>query len=273
MPLNASKRSPGDRQRRNQAMSTALNKPADIGFPQFTSDALLLALVVAVHEHAFIDTRFGISSGVLTKLLRSWIPGIVFLVVHTSCSQSALADGPLVPRMEVGLFYGSSYGADSYRWMGGGNVGLAVTTRAMLYGEVGYFPGIVRQRANASADGLRQQLRYTTPILDMHAGVHYFIRRSDSRVTPYGVAGLGLLRSDFNGTGEILIPNVPPQQFPLNETSADLAFNAGSGLRYYSRERWGLRIEFKAYRPVTGPYSDVFFKGVVGIFWTAKVQR
>jgi hypothetical protein len=158
---------------------------------------------------------------------------------------------------EVGGFVGGSYGADSWRVMGGGNVAAAVNRYLMPYGEVSYFPGIGRER---SIGGV--VTRFSVPLTDFHGGVHLRISGGQSPVVPYLVAGVGGVRiGDYSITVDNRRVQVP------GETKA--AVNFGGGLRYYINEVFGVRAEFKVYKP-SGTLSDPFYKATFGFFFQVR---
>jgi hypothetical protein len=108
---------------------------------------------------------------------------------------------------------------------------------------------------------------FDVPITDFHGGVHIRIPIKESKVVPYLVFGLGMLRSsDTNyratfsfpdGTRDELTGSVP--------ASTDFAFNTGGGLRYYLNQRLGFRVEAKVYKP-TGTFTNPFGKVEGGFF-------
>ena len=53
---------------------------------------------------------------------------------------------------------------------------------------------------------------------------------------------------------------------PLKAGSA-VSVNFGGGLRYYATERLGFRVEYKAYRRVSGDLKDIFHRVAGGIFF------
>jgi hypothetical protein len=169
---------------------------------------------------------------------------------------------------EVGGFAGSSYGLDSWRVMGGGNVTYGINRYILPYGEFSYFPGITRK-----IEGIQPSInqpftvRFDVPISDLHGGVHIRIPIKESRVVPYAVFGLGILRSserDYratfrfpDGTSDEIRGTVP--------SSSDFAVNTGGGLRFYLNQRLGFRIEAKVYKP-TGDFNNPFGKVEGGFF-------
>ena len=160
---------------------------------------------------------------------------------------------------EVGTFGGSSFGLDSFRVMGGANVGYAVTKVVFPYAEVSYLPGIARREnvGNSTID-------YKLPITDFHGGLHLRAPIPGSRFVPYGIIGFGMVRVG-GGAGKKTTDGRPAGD-SLISSSTEFATNFGAGARIYVTERWGFRIEAKAYKP-TGRFTDVFGRVAGGLFW------
>jgi hypothetical protein len=169
---------------------------------------------------------------------------------------------------ELGGFVGSSYGIDSWRVMGGGNITYGITRYILPYAEFSYFPGINRKiEGTFPTTGQPYSLVFDVPISDFHGGVHIRMPIRESRIVPYLVFGLGVLRSsDTNyrttfrysdGTSDEISGSVPG--------SSDFAVNGGGGLRFYVNQRLGFRMEAKVYRP-TGTFNNAFGKIEGGFF-------
>jgi hypothetical protein len=159
---------------------------------------------------------------------------------------------------EIGGFVGASYGIDEARVMGGGNVAYALTRAIMPYAEYSYFPGIGRNQGS---------VHYTIPLNDLNAGVHLRVPIRESKIIPYGVFGMGLIHSspttatDVRPDGSTLPVDVPAYN--------SFAINFGGGLRYYTNERYGFRVEAKVYKP-TGTFTDTFAKFEFGFFFQVR---
>jgi hypothetical protein len=178
---------------------------------------------------------------------------------------------------EIGGMVGASYGIDKFRVMGGGNVTFAATRVVLPYFEYTYFPGLLRQvETQAGGTGRPVVGTFEVPLSDVHGGVHIRIPVAESKVVPYLVAGVGMIRSPartvdvtFDTAGgldntQIAVPS-----------DTTLAANFGGGVRYYVNQRFGFRVEAKAYTPLQDfgelpggitPSSKVFSKFVGGIF-------
>src|SRR2546421_639836 len=68
---------------------------------------------------------------------------------HSLFAMRQRSDSPLIPQVELNMFFGGSYGVDSYRWMAGGNASVALTSHLIAYGELSYFPGFLRKRQSS----------------------------------------------------------------------------------------------------------------------------
>ncbi len=183
---------------------------------------------------------------------------------------------------EIGGMLGASYGIDKFRIMGGGNVTFAATRVILPYFEYTYFPGLGR-RLETVAAGTDRPVQYTfeTPLSDVHAGVHIRIPIAESRVVPYLVAGVGVIHSPekvVNATFSIAQGQTDSIQITAPSDTTP-AVNAGGGIRYYVNQRFGLRVEAKAYKPIAdytafpgvgSPESAIFGKVVGGIFFQIR---
>ncbi|HUQ92159.1 MAG TPA: hypothetical protein VM120_10805 [Bryobacteraceae bacterium] len=155
--------------------------------------------------------------------------------------------------VEVGGFGGWSYGADSWRGMGGANVSVAANKWLLPYGEFTYFPGIRRVVPQTT-------IRYDVPFYDIHGGLHLRARIPETSLAPYAVIGFGMIRSNFRGRRL-------SDQTPIEFRDTDPAVNFGGGLRYYTRYNFGFRFEGKVYRPLRGQFEQVFGKVLIGFFY------
>jgi hypothetical protein len=186
--------------------------------------------------------------------------------------ETASAQAPYLAKgnQELNVFGGLSYGLDHWRGSYGGNYAYAFNKVVMAYGEYSYFPGVARNSSETFPNSpitLPEQisLRFN----DVHAGVHIRLPIfPEKRIVPYVAAGMGWLRSDVSGS--VYVNNVP---YPLELAKHNgLAINGGGGLRLYlsGDGRFGLRLEAKAYKPVSGPTTASFGKVSLGIFYQFK---
>lgn len=172
---------------------------------------------------------------------------------------------------EVGGFLGASYGIDKTRVMGGGNVVYSLTKTFMPFAEVSYFPGIGHSQPIPGITGANEL--YSVPLLDFNAGFHLRVPIPKSRIIPYGViSGGGIHTPERTVTATYNNPVVASQVIttpPFQVNSAtDFAVSFGGGIRYYTTERFGFRVEVKAYKPVdAGSFNNIFYRVAGGIFY------
>ena len=172
---------------------------------------------------------------------------------------------------EVGPFLGASYGIDKTRVMGGGNVTYAVNKRILPYAEFTYFPGIGRQENGVFAGtGRPFAIKYSIPLSDFHGGVHIRLPIREKPIVPYLAVGIGAL-SHFsrNVNASYTDATGTSAQTLTRPGGSDFAVNMGGGLRYYINQRFGVRVEAKAYKP-TGSFPDVFGKVEFGFFFQLR---
>ena len=191
----------------------------------------------------------------MTKTIR--FLSIAVLVAGAAAAQ----DAPEVKAntWEIGTFAGSSFGLDNFRVMAGANAGYAVTKVLFPYAEVSYLPGIARRETFG-----RTQVNYELPMTDFHAGLHLRAPIPGKRFVPYGIIGFGLIRIG-SGVGKSTTDGVPGNDISIS-SSTEFATNFGGGARVYVTERWGFRVEAKAYKP-TGRFTDIFGRVAGGLFW------
>jgi hypothetical protein len=201
------------------------------------------------------------------KLSLRYLPAALVVASVSLFGQSAPHLSPHT--VEVGGFIGSSYGLDEFRVMGGGNVTYGINRYILPYAEFSYFPGIPReQRGTFPTTGESFRLQYSIPISDFHGGVHLRIPIRESRVVPYLVFGLGGLHTygrTVTARYDVPVAGQQTAQIPI-ASSTDFATNYGGGLRYYTTQRFGMRLEAKVYKP-TGSYTGAFGKIEWGFFF------
>jgi hypothetical protein len=195
---------------------------------------------------------------------------LMAVLFATSVSLYAQSAPHLSPNtFEVGGFIGSSYGLDEFRVMGGGTITYGINRSILPYAEFCYCPGIPREQTS-TFQGTNDQFvaRFNIPVSDFHGGVHIRMPIRESRVVPYAVFGMGVLHT-YGRTveAEYQIPGLGTQrqQLPVS-ASTDFAVNWGGGLRYYTTQRFGMRLEAKAYKP-TGQFTGIFGKVEWGFFF------
>lgn len=202
----------------------------------------------------------------MTTTLR-YLPAALALATVSLFGQSAPHLSPHT--FEVGGFVGSSYGLDEFRVMGGGNITYGINKYVLPYAEFSYFPGIPReQKGTFPTTGQQFRLQFAVPISDFHGGVHIRLPIRESRVVPYLVAGAGLLhtyKSSVTARFDVPVAGLQTQNLDI-PSATDPAVNFGGGLRFYTTQRFGMRVEGKAYKPL-GDFKGVFGKMEVGFFF------
>jgi hypothetical protein len=183
-------------------------------------------------------------------------------------SKSVIRSGSI----EIGPFLGASYGIDQTRFMGGGNVTFAANKYILPYAEFSYFPGIGRSTSGVfPGTGRPFTTTYSLPLSDFHGGVHIRIPIKEKPIVPYLVFGLGgLTNFSRTVTANYTDATGSTTQLPLTVAGGTaFAINTGGGIRFYMGQRYGLRVEAKAYKPY-GDYPDVFGKVEVGFFFQLR---
>jgi hypothetical protein len=173
---------------------------------------------------------------------------------------------------ELGPFLGASYGIDQARVMGGGNVTYAINKYILPYAEFSYFPGIGRTESGTFPQtGNPFSIHYQIPLSDIHGGVHIRLPVfHESPVVPYLVIGVGTLyRSARTVTGTFTTFGQTNTQSVQVDSGNDLTVNFGGGIRYYISQRFGVRVEAKAYKP-TGYFTQTFGKAEFGVFFQLR---
>jgi hypothetical protein len=157
--------------------------------------------------------------------------------------------------------------------MGGGNATFAVNKYLLPYVELSYFPGIGRSTSGTfPGTGRPFTTSYSIPLTDFHGGVHIRLPiLREKPVVPYLVFGVGGL-SHFNRTVTATATDSSGAvtQVPFTVPGGtNFAVNTGGGIRFYIGQRFGLRVEAKAYKP-TGDFTDVFGKVEGGFFFQLR---
>jgi len=174
---------------------------------------------------------------------------------------------------EVGPFGGISYGVDNIRGMGGANVTYSILPNLLLYGEYSYFPSI----DHTITDNNQAIFDFKIPLQDFNFGVHLRIRIPKTPLVPYVVGGLGVLYSPSTQDSELVFNRLTgqygaPTSYSVS-SSTNFAVNYGAGVRWYIRENFGLRGEFKAYRLTGGPLHDPSSAGISGGLGVNQIFR
>jgi hypothetical protein len=169
--------------------------------------------------------------------------------------------------VEVGAFVGESYGLDKFRPMFGGNVAYGWTRALYPFFETSYLPGI--ERAYDVRNGTTT--RYKVNMTDVHGGIHVRFPIGGSPIVPYAVVGIGVIHfsaATLERYGVNPVTGAPIDLGPLNQ-AADTSFavNFGGGFRFFPKERFGIRVEFKAFVPTSAPNGvtrDLVYRFAIG---------
>jgi hypothetical protein len=166
-----------------------------------------------------------------------------WMVVSPACIGAELYD----EEGEVTAFGGGTFGLGGTTAAVGASSGTALSRWAIAVVEAAFSPlgdETLRRRTNPRGDGPRTE---SSRLFDLNFSVHVQapVRR---RWAPYGIVGGGVL---FDAFRAVPIP-APPDESGQPQTSVALAvnefnfgFHTGGGVRYYIREDWGIRPEFK----------------------------
>lgn len=193
-----------------------------------------------------------------------------FLFLTLAAATVFAQDAPIVNKgtTEIGGFVGASYGTQAFQVMGGGNVSYAITKRIMPYAEFSYFPGLeVTHTIAGIGDTNKGTGHYNLPLADVHFGIHYRFPVREKPFVPYAVLGLGTIhnfQSNYTYNYTILGQSASTV-FPLAPGNS-FAVNFGGGVRYYTRQKVGFRVEAKVYRS-TGIIDGYFSKFEFGVFY------
>ena len=191
----------------------------------------------------------------------------------------AQADIPYLAKGNVELngFVGAAAGGGNTSLGAGGNLAVAVHRNVMPYVEYSYFPGSLGASLNVmNPIGGTNDVALATGKAarqDFHGGVHLRFPIGRSKIVPYAAFGVGaLFISSAKGTIVVPVGNGTTRTFDTTLPSeTETAVNFGGGIRIYTKENFGLRLEVKGYRPVSGNYvRDTFMKATVGFFWYSK---
>lgn len=142
--------------------------------------------------------------------MKTWmIRGVVAVALFVGAMQ-----GQAQAQVEALGFLGGVTDNGGFTFGGGLQVGL--NERLLGVAEVGYL----------TVDG------DNTSAVSVDLNVHYLFPTNDSKMTPYVLAGLGILKS-----------SVSIGNFDVSDTDAGL--NLGGGLRIEGGDNWGIRPEVK----------------------------
>jgi Outer membrane protein beta-barrel domain len=163
---------------------------------------------------------------------------------------SVASFGQGIGNMEVTGHLGIVSGIGSHGSFGG-SIGAPISDHLLLLGDLSYIPmggasvtfGGATTSSSAKAFNFNGTLQYQF--------------KAVRAVVPYAGAGLGFLRSSFNTSAIGFGPAIS-----VNGSSTDMYFNAGGGMRYYVKERWGFRPELMVFAG-----SNTYVRIAGGIFY------
>lgn len=151
---------------------------------------------------------------------------------------------------EVASFGGGSFGNGSHPVVGG-SAGVSLSRYGLALVEAAYMP--------MGKDTLRRQTNIRdvqdSRLFDFNLSFHVRIPVRD-RWAPYGILGAGFIFQPFRAA-------VGPEGAVLSIEDLKFAFHTGAGFRYYIREDWGIRPEFKVIVS-----TRTFTRMSIGVFYT-----
>jgi opacity protein-like surface antigen len=151
--------------------------------------------------------------------------------------------------------------------MGGGNIAYGLNCRFFPFVEASYLPGVLRT-VNIPTGATTSYQQFNVNMTDFHGGLHIRVPLPESRVLPYAVVGLGLIRGS-SSTGTVYLVG-PYSVVPFSQTipsSTNFAVNFGAGLRFFFSERFAVRVEFKGFKPTSAPTPldpRIFYRFAIG---------
>jgi hypothetical protein len=150
---------------------------------------------------------------------------------------------------EVAVFGGGSFGNGSHPVVGG-STGTAFSRYGMALVEAAFMPmGTDTLRRQTNISGVQD-----SKLFDFNLSFHIRIPVRE-RWAPYGILGAGFIFQPFQAI-------VGSQGALVGIEDYKFAFHTGAGVRYYIRQDWGIRPEFKV---IIGPRTFTRFS--VGFFY------
>jgi hypothetical protein len=150
---------------------------------------------------------------------------------------------------EVAAYGGGSFGGGAHAYVGGSS-GFAFSRRGMAFLEGSYTAlghDILWQRPDVSSPS-------DSHLYDIMFGVHIRFPVRE-RWAPYAILGGGLAINTFRAYAG-------PKGALISIEDFKAAFQTGAGVRYYIRETWGIRPEFKVIVS-----SRTFTRASIGVFY------
>ena len=161
---------------------------------------------------------------------------------------------------EVAAFGGGVFGIGTHAAVGASS-GVAFSKYGIGLIEAAFSPlgeQTVRRRIGPKPE--------SSKLLDFNFSVHIRIPVKQ-RFAPYAIVGGGLLLDKFKVVPTVVPPadpgEPPTTQAALSVDEFNFGFHTGGGFRYYVREDWGIRPEFKVIVS-----NRTYTRFTVGIFYT-----
>ena len=181
---------------------------------------------------------------------RLWFAAAFLCVVSPA---TALAQSGDKDVGEVLGFGGGAFGVGSHGVVGGSS-GIAFSRNGMALVEAAYMP--------MGNNVLRPRSDYVSPrdshLFDFNLSFHIRIPVKE-KFAPYAILGGGLLWNTYSALPVAAVGN------PGLYVGADdfrFGFHTGGGFRYYVKENWGIRPEFKVIVS-----SQTYSRFTIGIFY------
>jgi len=191
------------------------------------------------------------------------------VVLLAGLAGGALAAGLEAGKGEVSGFAGGVHVASGGGTHGafGGTVGGAVHKNVFVFGEFTYVPlGGADAFLDISDLGTIVRADVSARLVDFGGGVHISIPTGNEKVVPYAVGGVGVSRSSASGSVTAQVPG-RTTTISFDESSTDFGVNGGFGLRFYVKDNWGFRPEFKIARYFVEGGGITVARFTAGVFY------
>jgi hypothetical protein len=143
-------------------------------------------------------------------------------------------------------------GSDRFRPMGGGNIAYGLSCHFFPFAEASYLPGVLRT-VNVPTGITTSYQQFNVNMTDFHGGLHIRVPLPESRVLPYAVVGLGLIRGSSSTSTAYNVSDfgVVPFTYPIPSST-----NCGElwcWVACFFSEGFAVRVEFKGFKPTSAP--------------------
>ena len=196
----------------------------------------------------------------LQYLLVVWL---VMVPAPLLAQRSSSGKGPVAP--ELAIFGGGVFGNGSHRTIGG-SVGIAIKSRWVALFEYAHTPTGLNSFYRPPCVAILCESITDSRESEFSAVGHGNFSSQNARLVPYGLGGVGRLKSsaDVSGTMRRFTPDgVVRDPYVARRQNDAWVFQVGGGLRLYMSDRWGLRPEVKFF--VGGQRR--FTRASMGIFY------